>query len=239
MRVTGLWCCLCPTLIYAAAPVVHLLALNALKSLDGTEGTTPLVGYQVAVTSELDWTSEMHVCMWHNMNDNSKSAAVCSEQPSGTFPFDSPCGDYVINVAIVRKGSLSISEQSLMSAVAELPLSIDCTSKNLARNKAVDLRQRLGTNISSLTDDVLWQPFHADIWHLLLDPEVEASQLRKVSRIQHYLEPCNSDLCADRLQHLQRHARWSQVCSPDKACSAQTLRSSLTHLLSFIRCTAL
>jgi hypothetical protein len=220
MRATGLWSFLWPGLVFAAAPTLHLLALSTLKSLDGTQGTTPVVGYQVVVKSELEWTSEMHVCMWYSVRKSLSSdkphiehaSAVCSEQPSGTFPFDSPCGDYAIRVAIVRKGSPAINEQSLMSAIANLELAIDCTSENLASTKAYELQQRVGANISTFELDELWQAFHADIWQLLVSPEVDASRIRTVRRIQRYLESCNSLICSEHLQQLQRHARWSQVC---------------------------
>jgi hypothetical protein len=212
-----LWCSLWPGLAFAAAPEVHLVALNTLKSLDGTQGTKPLVGYQVAVTSVHEWTDEMHVCMWYVMKDvattnenRQQSAAVCSEQPSGTFPFDSPCGHYVISVAILHKESPVVNDQSLMSAVALLDLTIDCTSKNLASKKANELQQRLGNNSSLFETDELWQPFHADIWQLLVNPEVATSHIRTVSRVQRHSEPCNSHTCADYLQQLKHHARWPQ-----------------------------
>jgi hypothetical protein len=173
---------------------------------------------QYSVAHE-QWTSDMMICVWLTFVGATLTsehtvlpiAPVCFQDPVGVIPVDANVhGAYLISAAIVRRGAALINEESRLSTITDMALSVENVNIKKISMPTQTMRDNL-VAIDLSEDDMLSTVADEAVRQVLLIPTQDAYKLRLSHKVQQYLEPCNPDHCLRQLNELRSHARWPQV----------------------------
>jgi hypothetical protein len=190
--------------------------LVQLQTVYNKTSLYPRVQYSVAPEQ---WTSAMMVCVWSTFVGATLTsehavlpiAPVCFQHPVGVMPVDTDVhGAYLVSAAIVRRGAGLINEESRLSAITDLAVSVENMNIKKLSMPTQLMRDNL-LKIDPSKEDVLATPADEAVRQALLIPTQDPYKLRLSHKVQQYMEPCNPGYCSNQLNELQLNARWSQV----------------------------